>query len=55
MKKIIIAIFVLCLFNSCDDEIIDLSSGESNSSEMKPSADPKGEGVTVPFKSHFYT
>lgn len=47
MKKIIIAIFVLCLFNSCDDEIIDLSSDKSNNSQMKPS--------TEKFESKFYT
>ena len=39
MKKIIIVIFALCLFNSCDDEIIDLSFDESNSSQMKSSSE----------------
>ena len=55
MKKIIIAIFALCLLNSCDKESLDLSSDEFNSSELKSSVDPKTEGVTVPFKSDFYT
>ena len=55
MKKIIIAIFALCILNSCDKELLDLSSDEFNSSELKSSVDPKTDGVTVPFKSKFYT
>ncbi len=55
MKKIMIAIFALCILNSCDKESLDLSSDEFNSSELKSSVDPKTEGVTVPFKSSFYT
>ncbi len=55
MKKIIIAIFALCLLNSCNKEVLDVSSDEFNSSEMKRSVDPKTEGVTIPFKSNFYT
>ena len=55
MKKIIIAIFAVCLLSSCDKESLDLYSDEFNSSEMKRSVDPKTEGVTVPFKSNFYT
>ena len=39
MKNIIIVIFALCLFNSCDDEIVDLSSDKSNSSQMKSSSE----------------
>jgi len=54
MKKIIIVIFALCLFNSCDDEIVGLSSDESNSSEMKR-ANSKNETVTKAFNSHFNT
>jgi len=54
MKKIIIAIFALCLLNSCDKELLDVSTDEFNSSEMKRT-NPKTEGVTVPFKSNFYT
>jgi len=55
MKKILIAIFALCLLNSCDKDSLDLSSDEFNSSEKKRSVDLKTKGVTVPFKSNFYT
>lgn len=55
MKKIIIAIFALCLLNSCDKELLDVSSDEFNSSELKSSVDRKTKEVTVPFKSNFYT
>ena len=39
MKKIIIAIFALCLLNSCDKEVLDVSSDDFNSSEMKSSSE----------------
>ena len=54
MKKIIIAIFALCILNSCDKDFLDVSSDETNSSEMKRT-NPKTDGVTVPFKSDFFT
>ena len=39
MKKIIMAIFALCLLNSCDKELLDVSTDDFNSSEMKSSSE----------------
>ena len=52
MKKIIIAIFALCLLNSCEKESLDLSSDEFNSSELK-SSELKSSSET--FKATFFT
>ena len=59
MKKIIIAILAFGLIISCEkqeDEIrLDDFSIQKSNLKANSSVDPKTDGVTVPFKSNFYT